>query len=85
MPPGGFLTMGHLDTLEARMTNHVKRDTGEDRSIGSGSRSTPGEATTRHGKREAGEGEKNAGGSRGQLRQSAAAASFPLDYRFSVL
>jgi len=53
--------------------------------MGWGSRSIPGEAKARHGKREAGEGEKNAGGSRGQVRQSAAAASFPLDYRFSVL
>jgi hypothetical protein len=66
------------------MTNHGKRGTGEDRSIGSGSRATPGEARARHGKREAGEGEKNAGSSRSQVRQSAA-ASFPLDYRFSVL
>jgi len=85
MPPGGFLTMRHLDTLEARMTNHVKRGAGEDRSIGSGSRTTPGEARARHDKRETSEGEKSAGGSRGQVRQSAAAASFPLDYRFSVL
>jgi len=67
------------------MTNHVKRGAGEDRSIGSGSRTTPGEARARHDKRETSEGEKSAGGSRGQVRQSAAAASFPLDYRFSVL
>jgi len=67
------------------MTNHAKRGAGEDRTIGSGSRATPGEARARHWKREAGEGDKNAGSARGQVRQSAAAASFPLDYRFSVL
>ena len=67
------------------MTYHLKRGAVEDRVLGSGSRSTPGEAGARQWKREAAEGEKNAGSSRGHVKQSAAAASFPLDYRFSVL
>jgi len=67
------------------MTYHLKRGAGEDRGVGFGSRAAPGEARAGQGKREAGEGEKNAGGPRGHVRQSAAAASFPLDYRFSVL
>jgi len=85
MRPLGFLTMTHLGTLEAWMTNQVTRGSGEDRATSSGSRATRGEASARQGKREAGEGDKNGGSSRRQARWSSAAASFPLDYRFSVL
>ena len=67
------------------MTNPMRRSTDEDRASGSGSRATPGETRPRHGTREAGRGDRHAGSDRGQVRQSAAASSFPLDYRFSVL
>jgi hypothetical protein len=75
--------MRYLGTLEAQMTTQARRGTGDDRATGSGSRATSGEERRRW-KRDAGEGGRNAGSSRGGVRQSAA-ASFPLDYRFSVL
>ena len=67
------------------MTHPAKLGAGQDRAIGPAGRSMPGDAAARPWKREAGAGDKGAGDSRSQARQSAAAASFPLDYRFSVL
>jgi hypothetical protein len=67
------------------MTTRKQRSGSEDRATPSESPATPGESRARSAKRGLRAGERNGTSSRSGGRQDTLAATFPLDYRFSVL